>query len=169
MAAGIRLRTDRAPVARTRPLADAADLPRRVSARRVPRRRAHPTARGSSRARPSIAGTCGAATAASGCSSRHRRRTCDRWTSDSYFLGAIASARKLLPTADVHVFSSTEGAAARADQAVERVPAGGRDGPPGRGERARRGRIWWAPPSSSLSRSSFSVLAGIVNPGCVVY
>ena len=94
----------------------------------------------------------------------------DRWTSDSYFLGAIASARKLLPTADVHVFSSTEGAAAQADP--ELWSAYRRAGATVHLDEVSAPVVWAHLMSASvliMSRSSFSVLAGITNPSCVVY
>ena len=94
----------------------------------------------------------------------------DRWTSDSYFLGAIASARKLLPTADVHVFSSTEGAAAQADP--ELWSAYRRAGATVHLDEVSAPVVWAHLMRASvliMSRSSFSVLAGIANPKCVVY
>jgi hypothetical protein len=85
-------------------------------------------------------------------------------------LGAIASAKRLLPTADVHVFSSTEGAAAQADP--ELWSAYRRAGATVHLDEVSAPVVWAHLMSASvliMSRSSFSVLAGIVNPGCVVY
>jgi len=94
----------------------------------------------------------------------------DRWTADGYFLGAVAAARALLPSADVHVFSSTEGAAAQAEPRLWSEYR--RLGATVHLDEVRAPEVWAHLMRADvlvLSRSSFSALAGVVNPGCVVY